>query len=229
MKRTPIKAKIKKCKCGCGETLNSNNHLLGFINIYHKKKWIEETEQGQKYLSKTIKQAQKKVEKEKKAKKEKVKKELTDWKEKLKEKIQLIARLIDNGQPCLARSHMAKQMHGGHVFSVGSSFGFSLNLHNVHRQSAQSNHFQNEDGKFRDGLKNEYGEKYLSFLQRRASIKLHKSNAEYAEKYPLALDIVKRLKAENKVYSLEERISLRNSINLELGIYEEKDCVFPEL
>jgi len=93
-----------------------------------------------------------------------LKNDIVDWKPKLQMKINLIVRLIDKGLPCLARGVNAKQMHGGHIFSRGSNRTMRYNLHNIHRQSAQSNHFQNDDGLLREGLSNEYGYEYMDFI-----------------------------------------------------------------
>jgi len=49
---------------------------------------------------------------------------------------------------------------------------------------------------------------------------------EYQMFYSLACGISNRLKKAEKEYSLEERIELRNRINLELGIYSEEYCIF---
>ena len=40
------------------------------------------------------------------------------------------------------KNKLANQMHAGHVYSRGSNPMLRFNLHNIHRQSAQSNHFQ---------------------------------------------------------------------------------------
>jgi hypothetical protein len=44
--------------------------------------------------------------------------------------------------------------------------------------------------------------------------------------YSLSCGIANRLKKAEKEYNLEERIELRNQINLELGIYSEEYCIF---
>ena len=135
--------------------------------------------------------------------------------------------MIDNGQPCLARGHLPKQIHAGHIYSRGAYPSLRYNLHNIHRQSAQSNHFQNEDGLLRDGLKNEYGEGYYNFLSGMLGYKALKfSNEEYHQFYKKASKIALELRKAGKIYSKQERIDKRNEINLEMGIYDSDVCVF---
>ena len=44
-----------------------------------------------------------------------LKEKTTDYADKLQETINKIIRLIDKGQPCLARGYMANQFHAGHI------------------------------------------------------------------------------------------------------------------
>jgi len=99
----------------------------------------------------------------KKTEKEKIK-SLSDWKADLQTEVNSIVRLIDKGQLCLARQINAGQLHGGHVFSSGANKNFTYNCHNIHRQSAQSNHWQNDDALMKEGLEREYGRSYLLFV-----------------------------------------------------------------
>ena len=164
-----------------------------------------------------------------KAKEEKKKmvEELTNWSQKLMTKIQEIARLIDHGQPCLARGVMANQFHGGHVYSRGSNPQIKYNLHNIHRQSAQSNHFQNDDGLLREGLVKEYGQEYMDFISELRTIQSHKlKNEDCMNFYKVACKIAARLKKDLKPYEKEDRIILRSQVNLALEIYPEQYCVF---
>jgi hypothetical protein len=149
------------------------------------------------------------------------------FKERLQTKIQEISRLIDKGMPCLATKAIPKQMHGGHVFARGGNSYMAMNLHNIHRQSAQSNHFQNDDGLMKEGLKNEYGEDYLEFVSNlRRTPNPNLNNMEYASIYKKAYKVANKLIKLNQEYSLKKRIELRNEVNLELGIYDKEYCVF---
>lgn len=158
--------------------------------------------------------------------KEKIRINVANWKNLLQDDINKIARLIDSGLLCLARNK-AGQIHGGHIFSRGSNSTIRFNLHNIHRQNAQSNHFQNDDGLLREGLINEYGQEYMDFISElRRTPSLCYKNKDYHEFTLKARKIVSDLEKLNLTYSLENRILLRNKINLSLGIYEEEYCVF---
>jgi len=198
-----------------------------WISQSHYTRWLTETEKGKEFMAKKIEKAKKQVrDKEKKADKE-LKDKVTDWNKKLQKKVQEIARLIDSGQPCLARGYTDCQFHGGHVISRGAGANIKMNLHNIHRQSAQSNHWQNDDALMKKGLEFEYGINYLNFVEnlRRCPVPKY-SNEEYQRFYSIACGISNRLKKAEKEYNLDERIEFRNQINLELGIYSEEYCIF---
>ena len=157
----------------------------------------------------------------------KAKRETTDWNKKLQTKINKIVRLIDYGQPCLAKNIFPKQMHAGHVFSRGSNPMLRFNLHNIHRQSAQSNHFQNEDGLFREGIVKEYGNTYFEFISDLRRVNDLKINTDtYIELYKKASTIALFMSKNEFKHTLKQRIELRNKINIDLGIYEKQFCEF---
>lgn len=210
---------------GCGTLSDNRQNGLCPVCLYS---WMTETEAGRLWkiqvFDPRVDKAQKK---ESKRKEKELRDNLTDWRRKLQERVQEIARLIDIGQPCLALGYHAGQIHGGHVFSKGSNKTMSLNLHNIHRQSAQSNHSHNDDGLLREKLALEYGEGYLDFLsEMRACEALKYTNLEYMKFYRTANDIANLLKKEGKTYTVVGRTELRNEINLSLGIYPEKYCVY---
>lgn len=149
------------------------------------------------------------------------------YKERLQTKIQEITRLIDKDLPCLATKRIPNQMHGGHIYARGGNSYMAMNLHNIHRQSAQSNHFQNDDGLMKEGLKNEYGEHYLEFISNLRSTPCPNiTPLEYMKIYKVACKIANKLIKLNLTYPLKKRIELRNEINLELGIYSSQYCIF---
>jgi hypothetical protein len=174
-----------------------------------------------------ISYANKAIERKKKAEKKALKEKTTNWKNKTQTRVQEIARLIDRGLPCPSKKTFSKQ-DGGHLFSKGGHPQMRYNLHGIHRQSAQSNHFQNDDAGFRKGISDEYGEAYFDFIESlKQTPQPHYKEIEYMDFYQRACKIANELKKANKTYSLEERIELRNKVNLEVGIYEEKYCVYP--
>jgi hypothetical protein len=207
---------------GCGKMVNVCNRKYGLGKMCCYPSWLLESENGKIKMQKAILKASKP-----KFDKVKAKENTTDWNKKLQTKINEIVRLIDKGQPCLAKGIHAKQMHAGHVFSRGSNPMLRFNLHNIHRQSAQSNHFQNEDGLFREGIVKEYGHTYFNFISELRQIKdLKITNDEYIGYYKKASKIVLDLKKMDVVYAIDVRLLLRDKINQDLGIYNYGSSVF---
>ena len=222
--------KPKSCKgtgiakgSGCGKL--SNNRKYGLCPTC-KIDWAMNTEKGKEWLKKQTAYKMKSNEKEKK-KEDRLKKSLNvDWGKKLQTEINSIVRTIDKGLTCLARNQRG-QIHAGHIFARGGNQTIRYNLHNIHRQSAQSNHHQNDDGLLREGLKNEYGEKYFEFISElRQTPALEFSNSEFRDITKKARVVLKDLKEQDKIYSLSERIEMRNRINIELKIYDKKYLTF---
>jgi hypothetical protein len=170
----------------------------------------------------------KKVEKDLKRIEKERRLDIVDWKPKLQVKINFIVRLIDIGLPCLARNYHPGQIHAGHIYARGGNQYIKYNLHNIHRQSAQSNGKQNDDGLLREGLINEYGQEYMDFIsQLRQTPKLEYMNHEYREFTKHASSIANELKRQGKIFpTTQERIYMRNEINNQLGIYDQKYCEF---
>lgn len=227
--KTPIKkcSGINKAKGynGCGKETAFRTYGLCASCFWD---WMQTTELGKIHYTKSfIPKVDKKIEKEKKAKEIKLKSDFTNWRNKLQTKVQEIARLIDIGLPCLARGYHAGQLHGGHVYAKGGNKTIALNLHNIHRQSAQSNKWQNDDGLLRDGLATEYGMDYFGFVSElRKCQALHYSNMEYEQFYKKACKIANQLKKEGKRFDTLERIEMRNKVNSELGIYDDKFNIY---
>lgn len=231
-----ISKKPKKCKgigkaqgvMGCGGLFLKRTFGL-CNNCLHD--FLFETDAGKMvFHSRIIPKAKAKIKKENTENTRKLREKVVNYKDELQKKINLIVRLIDKDLPCLAKGIYPNQMHAGHIFSRGSSPEIRFNLHNIHRQSAQSNHFQNEDGLLREQLQKEYGKEYYRFLcELRCLKQLKYKNDDYLNFYKKASKIALKLKKENKTYSILERIELRNQINLELNIYEPEYCVFNEV
>ncbi len=151
-----------------------------------------------------------------------IKEKNTDWRKKLQLKLQEIARIIDFGHHCLATQKTSNQYHGGHIFSRGGNSNMALNLHNIHRQSAHSNHFQAHDVLMRDGIVREYGGEYMEKLTKLKSFIMPKiSNLEYKSLYKTACLECNKLKKNKLIRTAKDRISERNRINLCLGIYTD--------
>lgn len=226
-----IEPKKKPCKgthtdtrgLGCGAP--TYHRVLGLGKMCGcYSDFILNTEAGKIRLDKATLKAKTHVSTETNKKWNKTKKTVNaKSKDKLQDQVNRIVRLIDNGLPCLAKEYHPKQMHAGHIFSRGSERGIRYNLHNIHRQSAQSNHFQNEDGLLREKLKKEYGVPYYNFISGLRRFKgLKFTDDEYYSVYLKARKIANRLEKQGFQYSLLDRIRLRNEINKELGIYPDE-------
>lgn len=228
--------KPKKCRgigvaikaIGCGQL--KLGRKFGLCPKCYKE-WLLNTPEGQKKIEaakiKAVKKVKIEIDKKAKYDKQKWINANTDFKSKLQIKVNVIVRLLDAGLPCLAREKHANQMHAGHVYSRGSNPSMRYNLHNIHRQSAQSNHYQSDDLKMREGLIREYGQDYMDFvdqLKQTRPIKL--TQDDYIKSFNIATHIEKTLKKENRTYSLEERIQKRNDINIKLNIYNYDKCIF---
>ncbi len=224
---------MKKCK-GIGRSKNaeacgklSDNRQLGLCPLCLFN-WMHETEAGKLWKVQVFDPRVERAKKEEQKKKDKeLKINLTNWRVKLQTKIQEITRFIDIGLPCLALGYHAGQIQGGHIFSKGSNTTMALNLHNIHRQSAQSNHSHNDDGLLREKLAEEYGKGYLEFVRGlKSTPALHWSNLDYHEFYKLACEIANDLKMKGRNFDLEGRIIARNEINSILGIYKKEHCIY---
>ena len=231
-----MEVKAKKCKgtgkaidFGCGTMQLKRIYGLG-ISCKCYQNWLLNSDAGREKINKTRFLAKNKVEKETKTKelvkKKKLYDNVTNWKNEFQKKINKIVRLIDNGLTCLAREK-GGQIHAGHIYARGGNQYIRYNLHNIHRQNAQSNHFQNDDGLLRDGVVREYGLDYMEFITSlKQTPKPNYTNDDFQNFTENARKIVSRLKKDNLKYSLEKRLVIRNEINLELGFYEEKYCEY---
>jgi len=190
------------------------------------KDWLINSDEGQKIIAKASLRGKKIVEKKEKKKSREEHSLSLDWSKKLQEEINSIVRTIDKGLTCLARN-IRGQIHAGHVYARGGNQTIRYNLHNLHRQSAHSNKYQNDDGKLREGLINEYGAEYMEFIGGlRKTPALTFNNKEYRDLTNKARIILKHLKEKDRIYTKSERIELRNRVNIEMCIYDMEFCEF---
>lgn len=159
---------------------------------------------------------------EKRAMKER-RKSHADHQNDLQKLINTIARLIDADLPCISCTYHGR-MQGGHRISVGANSTIRFHLHNIHGQCYQCNvpKSGNPDG-YDAGLIRIYGEEYQQLVryqigQENPHIKL--SIPELIEKKEVVSNIIKELKMADRVYTMEERVELRNQFNERIGIYK---------
>jgi len=233
-----IQAKLKPCKKGSGPAIG----FIGcgnkaFLHRYGLCKecfylFLTTTPSGNKVLQKAQIRAKTNVQKEAK-KEQSIKKE-----ENRQKKIELlrpdayrakyvqpvineIARLIDYGQPCLATGLYDNKMNAGHFMSVASNRTICLNLHNLHNQSFESNHWKSGDNlKYRQGLIDTYGIEYLEKVESLKRIQpVHLSRRDFERIREVAMEIRNELKSNLTIYPPEKRIELREVLNKRIGIY----------
>jgi hypothetical protein len=150
--------------------------------------------------------------------KSELKKQNTDYGKLLQKKVQHIARIIDKGLPCLATGTNG-QIHGGHIYARGGNKNIKYNLHNIHRQSAHSNHYQTNDVKMQEGIIREYGKEYLEFINELKQTKLIKySSSELEAMNEIANKIIREFKDHELKLTTKERIEYRNKFNSDIGI-----------
>ena len=133
-----------------------------------------------------------------------------------------IARLIDKGQPCIATGNYGKE-NGGHFYHTQSTPYLRFNLHNIHLQSFESNHFQSGDQQnYIEGIERVYGKQYKDYIidELRAQwIDLRYNREMIQNAIKVARIERNKLKKANLKYSTEQRIELRKSLNKKIGIY----------
>jgi len=157
---------------------------------------------------------------EKKEIKEKIK-TASDYRKELQTVINSIVRLIDKGCGCICTGAKTGKQNAGHYLPVGAFPAVRFNLHNVHLQSEHSNTYKHGDiHNYQFGIIKTYGEDYLELMN---SLKkyppLNLSKFELKEKIKICREIEKDLKKEDKEYSAEERMELRELLNKKINIY----------
>jgi hypothetical protein len=231
-----IQQKQKKCK-GTGRSINFGCGLPKYLHKFGLCKdcffdWLYNTHEGRSFLDSTQIRAKKHVQKEQKkeqsAKKEETRQKKIDlmgsdrYRAKYVQPVfNEIARLIDYGQPCVVTGLYDGKMNGGHFMSVNSNRTICLNLHNIHNQAFESNHFKSGDNlKYRQGLIDTYGLEYLEKVEALKRIQpLHLTKQDLIEFREIAMEIRNELKKNPTIRTPKERIALREEINRRIGIY----------
>jgi len=199
-------------------------------------KWTQTTLEGDEWFKKQTayktEKNQREKKKEQRAKDKATKIELMSnieyWSKVLQPNINLIARLIDQHNPCIATENFGK-MNGGHYISVGACRTISLNLHNIFIQSFESNHFKSGDTvKFQSGLRRTFGEDYFNWVEGlRQTPSLNITKIEMKVYNERAKEYIKALRRDPDVLrGPKSRIDKRNDVNEFLGIYDEKYCKY---
>lgn len=220
---------------GCGKLIKVEFRIYGLGKMCCYPDWLMNSENGRIKIAKSQVIAKVKVHnnqiKIQREEREKTKIEImtTDKYRStyLQPIINEIARIIDFGQPCIATGNFGK-MNGGHYVSVGANRTTALNLHNIHIQSFESNHYKSGDPiKYRLGLIERYGNnyfEYVEYIQRHKA--LHLTKGDMIELSLRAAFVRAQLKRNEQTKTPYERIELRNEVNLKLGIYSPEFCEY---
>jgi hypothetical protein len=126
----------------------------------------------------------------------------------LQKSINKIARLLDKGQPCLARPFEAQNiaLEGGHIFSVGSYPSLRYNIWNIHGQCHKSNAILGgEPDLMLEGIERRYGQEQLDkVLSLKSTYKVLKlTNQEKKDALKKANKIIRELES-GKTYTRDE-------------------------
>ncbi len=229
-----IKVKPKKCKgigkaveYGCGKEVIKR--VNGLCQSCYGKFVSNDTGKIQRSIEKARKirdAAEKRIQRERKVE---LMSTTAYWSKVVQPVINEIARLIDKGLPCISSGNFPDVAHGGHYISVGANRTLSLNLHNIHLQSVESNHFKGGDMlRYREGLINRYGIKYVEFIEglKKCPV-LSLSKKDLMTIHDKAKKVRNTLK-NGEFATFESRISARNIVNDILGIYPMEFSAFVE-
>lgn len=219
------KEKTNRYKCSiCGDYYRmtpKQYQLKGSVHSGALKRSCEKEEcKRQSILNKAMKQVEK--DREERKKKQKDKDQVERHKlgvaksDTLQTYINQIVKLLDEGQPCLARPNdFNTKMEAGHVFPrSNSAMGIRYNVWNIHMQGNYSNHGQRDDALMREGLVKRHGISRLEYLY------------EMKKKYPVLKEIdFDRQKAMDNarviIKELKKGLRLtRDEINERIGIYK---------
>lgn len=223
-----IPIKQKTCKATskakgfktCGEEIILKKY--GMCSDCYRK-WLLNTDEGNKELDKYTLRAKtvvvKKKKKEIRQKKELIKNRSAYEKE-LQQIINTIVRLIDYDKHCISCIHgktepFTRQAHASHFWSVGSNAQLRFNLHNIHKSCSICNSWKHGNLiQYKSGIIERYDEAYMDLInnlpKKYISIKLDKESLKEA------ITAAKKIKKEiesGKDYCREE-------INKILGIYQ---------
>jgi len=205
-----------RCKC-CGDRFEPKFFLQKFC--MEKDECISAFTVFAKDV--TAKKNAKEWRAEKSLLKEKLK-SLADWKADLQKEINLIVRIIDFQWPCIATGATTGKVNAGHYIGTLANPTIRFHLENIWLQSEHSNTWKSGDTlRYQEGIVRLFGKDYLEYLNGLQSIPPIKLSVdEIKEKIFLARGIVKRLRLQDRKYSLAERLSLRKQFNKQLGIYQ---------
>lgn len=143
----------------------------------------------------------------------------------LQDEINTTIRLIDRGHQCITSEapYGAYVVNAGHFFSVGSNPTLRYNLLNIFAQSQNDNSFKGGRGSnYGVRLKQVFGQEVRDEIEslpsKYKSLHLDKQQAQEAIKK--VREINKRLRDDDLIFNIRERINCRKVFNQQIGIYK---------
>jgi hypothetical protein len=236
--------KEKKCKGhgkakdfkGCGTPTKVEYLKYGLCQSCYSSWIISDDPMAQKTFKSFLINHKKKFEKIKNQESIEVKTALkskletkSDLEKKLQKEINLIVRLIDKGHLCISSGReLGKSYDAGHLFTTKAQPTIRFNLFNIFAQSVHDNqHKSGNELEYFFRIGELFGKEFQDFVVSLKHIKaIHLSKEELKEKIDIARSLVKWLKLQDRIFTKEERLSIRSDMNNQLGIYDQEYCEF---
>lgn len=168
------------------------------------------------------KKAAKEWRKEKKVLREKLETK-SDVEKKLQTQINKIIRLLDKGHECISSGRpLGKNYDAGHLFTTNAHPTLRFHLFNIFAQSVHDNqHKSGNELQYFLRLKEVFSEELQEAISELKQVPaIHLSKEELKDKISIARSIVKWIELQDRIFTHEERIRLRNRFQEQLGIYE---------
>lgn len=146
-----------------------------------------------------------------------------DFERDLQTEINQIVKYIDASWPCISSGKMTGKRNAGHFYSVGAYPTIRFNLFNIYNQSEYQNTYKsgNPIG-YREGLINTFGIPHMTYVENLKNYPPIKLTIEQLkEAISNARTILKELKKNECVYTVEQRLEKRREFNLKIGIYND--------
>lgn len=151
---------------------------------------------------------------------------------KLQKEINTLVRYIDRGHTCISSGrplgYKAGSYDAGHLYTTNSNPTIRFNLFNIFGQSIHDNqHKSGNELEYFLRLETVFSKELQDFCLKLKQVPpIHLSKDDIRDKTMVARSLVKWIKLQDRIFSHDERISLRNDFNNTLGIYDQEYCEF---
>lgn len=221
---------------GCGVSVLAQTRKYGLCQQCYTNWLISDDPMAEKTFNSFLvnnkknyeKQVKEKWTKEKLILKEKIETK-SSIEKKLQKEINLIVRLIDKGHECISSGRkLGKSFDAGHLYTTGAHPTIRFNLFNIYAQSVHDNqHKSGNELEYFMRLETVFSKELQDFVLSLKQIdSIHLSKDELKDKIDIARGLIKWLKLQDRKFTNEERITLRNDFNNALAIYNQKYCGF---